>query len=196
MQIDTEETPNPETLKFIPHRPVSPARAWQFENIDQEDGVSPLALRLLKILGVTRVFLGSDFISVSKTAEQPWALVRPAVLGALLEHFSAEQPILTEGKAVAQEDGDEPIAARDFTPEAMQIVKEIRELLDTRVRPAVAQDGGDIRFHDFDMDSGVVWLEMRGACSGCPSSTATLKMGIENMLKHFIPEVSEVRPAQ
>lgn len=194
MQIDTEETPNPETLKFIPHMPVSPARAWQFETIDQADGISPLALRLLKILGVTRVFLGSDFISVSKTVDQPWALVRPAVLGALLEHFSAAQPILIEGQTKAPA-GDERPAVRDYTPEATQIVNEIKDLLDTRVRPAVAQDGGDIRFHDFDMESGVVWLEMRGACSGCPSSTATLKMGIENMLKHFIPEVNEVRPA-
>lgn len=190
MLIETEDTPNPETLKFLPHRPVSPERAWQFDSLEDAQSRSPLAARLLKVLGVSRVFLGSDFISVSKTGDKPWALVRPAVLGALLEHFTAEIPILSEDPA--------PIPAapsKTYDADAQQIVNEIEDLLESRVRPAVAQDGGDIRFHDFDKDSGVVWLEMRGACSGCPSSTATLKMGIENMLRHFIPEIKEVRAA-
>lgn len=192
MLIETEDTPNPQTLKFLPHCDVSPARAWQFEDKEEAEAHSPLAFRLMKILGVKRVFLGRDFISVTKDDAQPWALVRPAVLGGLLEHFSSNTPILNEKAA-----GEEQLkpAAREYDSDTQQIVAEIKELLDQRVRPAVAQDGGDIIFHDFDKDSGVVWLEMRGACSGCPSSTATLKVGIENMLKHFIPEITEVRPA-
>lgn len=189
MLIETEDTPNPETLKFLPHRPVSPQRAWQFDSLEDAETRSPLAARLLKVLGVGRVFLGSDFISVTKTGDKPWALVRPAVLGALLEHFTAEAPILNESAPAA----DAP--KKTYDADTQQIVNEIEDLLENRVRPAVAQDGGDIRFHDFDKDSGVVWLEMRGACSGCPSSTATLKMGIENMLRHFIPEIKEVRAA-
>jgi Fe-S cluster biogenesis protein NfuA len=192
MLIETEDTPNPETLKFLPQCAVSPARSWQFEKLEDAEGRSPLAMRLLKILGVSRVFLGSDFISVTKQVDKPWALVRPAVLGALLEHFSANLPIVTEDGPAEVRSAQ---ADRNFDDDTKQIVAEIEELLETRVRPAVAQDGGDIRFHDFDKDSGVVWLEMRGACSGCPSSTATLKMGIENMLKHFIPEITEVRAA-
>ncbi len=189
MFIETEDTPNPETLKFLPQRAVSPERAWQFDKVEDAETRSPLALRLLKILGVGRVFLGSDFISVTKKADQPWALVRPAVLGALQEHFLSNAPVLTG----EQRDNDAP--KKVFEGDVQNIVTEIEELLETRVRPAVAQDGGDIRFHDFDAEHGIVFLEMRGACSGCPSSTATLKMGIENMLKHFIPEVKEVRPA-
>lgn len=192
MLIETEDTPNPQTLKFIPQCDVSPERAWQFDDVTDAELRSPLAHRLLKILGVTRVFLGSDFISVTKSDDKPWALVRPAVLGALLEHFSADMPILND------ESGFEKPAAqaaeKEYTGDTAQIVVEIKALLDQRVRPAVAQDGGDIIFHDFDQESGIVWLEMRGACQGCPSSTMTLKMGIENMLKHFIPEISEVRP--
>lgn len=191
MFIETEDTPNPETLKFLPQREVSPARAWQFDRVEDAEGRSPLAQRLLKILGVGRVFLGSDFISVTKKPDQPWALVRPAVLGALQEHFLAGAPVLT-----GEDTGDTHEAPKKtFEGDAANIVNEIEELLETRVRPAVAQDGGDIRFHDFDAEHGIVFLEMRGACSGCPSSSATLKMGIENMLKHFIPEVKEVRPA-
>ncbi len=191
MFIETEDTPNPQTLKFKPQCEVSPARAWQFDDVADAEAHSPLAHRLMKILGVSRVFLGSDFISVTKTEDKPWALVRPAVLGGLLEHFSAGLPVLSEQmdvKATAE------ASTKEYDADTNQIVIEIKELLEQRVRPAVAQDGGDIVFHDFDKDSGVVWLEMRGACHGCPSSTATLKMGIENMLKHFIPEISEVRP--
>ncbi len=191
MQIHTEDTPNPNTLKFLPDQPVSPDRAWQFESVEEAERFSPLAVRVLKILGVKRVFLGSNFISVSKSDDKPWALVRPAVLGALLEHFSSNTPILNDVK-----DGVDTKRDKEFEGDAKQIVVEIKELLETRVRPAVAQDGGDIIFHDFEEKTGVVWLEMRGACSGCPSSTATLKVGIENMLKHFIPEITEVRPVE
>ncbi len=191
MQIQTEDTPNPNTLKFLPDQPVSPDRAWQFESVNEAEKFSPLGVRLLKILGVTRVFLGSNFISVSKSDDKPWALVRPAVLGALLEHYSAGIPILNDVKEDKQANPD-----KEFEGDAKQIVVEIKDLLETRVRPAVAQDGGDIIFHDFEEKTGVVWLEMRGACSGCPSSTATLKVGIENMLKHFIPEVTEVRAVE
>lgn len=191
MLIETEDTPNPQTLKFKPQCDVSPARAWQFDDIADAEQYSPLAHRLMKILGVSRVFLGTDFISVTKTDDKPWALVRPAVLGALLEHLSASQPILNEVQNAAPAPLD---AGKEYDADTNQIVIEIKELLEQRVRPAVAQDGGDIVFHDFDKDTGVVWLEMRGACQGCPSSTMTLKMGIENMLKHFIPEITEVRP--
>lgn len=191
MNIQTEDTPNPNTLKFLPDQPVSPDRAWQFESVEEAERFSPLAVRLLKILGVTRVFLGSNFISVSKSDDKPWALVRPAVLGALLEHYSTGLPIIT-----ASDEDKTVMPDKEFKGNAKKIVVEIKELLETRVRPAVAQDGGDIIFHDFEDKTGIVWLEMRGACSGCPSSTATLKVGIENMLKHFIPEVTEVRAVE
>lgn len=182
MFIQTEETPNPATLKFLPGRPVMGEGTADFARAEGADR-SPLASRLFTVDGVRRVFLGGDFITVTKAEEKDWALLKPALLGAIMEHFTTHQPvILSEGEntpAVNADDDDE-------------IVGQIKELLETRVRPAVAQDGGDITFHSFE--DGIVYLHMQGSCSGCPSSTATLKMGIENMLRHYVPEVLEVRP--
>lgn len=181
MFIQTEETPNPATLKFIPGREVMKTGTANFVAAGEAKR-SPLAESLFGVEGVTGVFLGSDFVTVTKGADRDWQLMKPAVLGAIMEHFTANKPVIVETAAVA---GGE-------TGEAdSEIVTQIKELLETRVRPAVAQDGGDIVFHGFE--NGVVLLEMHGSCSGCPSSTATLKMGIENMLKHYIPEVTEVR---
>jgi Fe-S cluster biogenesis protein NfuA len=181
MFIQTEATPNPATLKFIPGRIVMPAGTADFPNADSA-GRSPLAQSLFTIDGVSGVFFGSDFITVTKGGDQEWHVMKPAVLGAIMEHFTAGKPILLEGAAA-------PASSADG--EDSDIVAQIKELLDTRVRPAVAQDGGDIVFHSFE--EGVVFLHMQGSCSGCPSSTATLKSGIENMLRHYIPEVVEVR---
>lgn len=185
MFIQTEATPNPATLKFLPGRPVlGEEGAVEFRDPAQSEG-SPLAARLFEIDGVTGVFLGSDFISVTK-GEGEWQHLKPAILGAIMEHYLSGEAI-TKGPA-GQLDGVNEF----FAPEDEETVKTIKELLDTRVRPAVAQDGGDITFQGYR--DGVVFLHMRGACSGCPSSTATLRHGIENLLRHFIPEVQEVRP--
>jgi Fe-S cluster biogenesis protein NfuA len=182
MFIQTEATPNPATLKFLPGRPVMEAGTAHFEAADAA-ARSPLAERLFALPGVQGVFLGGDFITVTKADERDWQLMKPAILGVIMEHFTSGQPvILTEGAA----------AEESFADADAEIVDQIKELLDTRVRPAVAQDGGDIVFRGFE--KGVVYLHMQGSCSGCPSSTATLKMGIENMLKHYVPEVTEVRP--
>jgi Fe-S cluster biogenesis protein NfuA len=177
MFIETEQTPNPATLKFLPGRTVMPVGTANFADPD-DCGRSPLAKRLFAVPGVTGVFLGADFVSVSKDDATDWYRLKPAVLGVVMEHFTAGEPTFV-GEA-ADEDADDDA-----------VVKEIKELLDTRVRPAVAQDGGDIIFHRFE--DGVVYLHMQGSCSGCPSSTATLKAGIENMLRHYVPEVVEVR---
>ena len=181
MFIQTEATPNPATLKFLPGRDVMASGTANFEN--QEDaGRSPLAERLFQVEGVSGVFLGSDFITVAKAEDKEWYLLKPAILGVIMEHFTAGRPVMLEG--AAQEEAD--VGEDDD-----EVVSQIRELIDTRVRPAVAQDGGDIVFRGFE--NGIVFLHMQGACAGCPSSTATLKMGIENMLRHYIPEVVEVR---
>jgi Fe-S cluster biogenesis protein NfuA len=180
MFIQTEETPNPATLKFLPGRDVLADRTASFTSTE-DAGDSPLAQRLFEVEGVTSVFFGSDFVSVSKAAEKEWYLLKPAVLGVLMEHFVAGRPILLDSADVVP----------TSTGEDDEVVSTIKELLETRVRPAVAQDGGDIVFQGFEQ--GVVYLHMRGACAGCPSSTATLKMGIENMLRHYVPEVVEVR---
>jgi Fe-S cluster biogenesis protein NfuA len=185
MFIQTEATPNPATLKFIPGRPVlGEDDAIEFRDPTESEG-SPLAARLFEIDGVKGVFLGSDFISVTK-GEGEWQHLKPAILGAIMEHYLSGEAI-TEGPP-GQYDGVNEF----FAPEDEETVATIKELLDTRVRPAVAQDGGDITFQGYR--DGVVFLHMRGACSGCPSSTATLRHGIENLLRHFIPEVQEVRP--
>lgn len=182
MFIQTEETPNPATLKFLPGRAVMGEGTADFARAEGAER-SPLALRLFGIDGVRRIFLGSDFVTVTKADEKDWSLLKPALLGVIMEHFTTNQPVmLAEGIAVVLEEGAEDD----------EIVIQIKELLETRVRPAVAQDGGDIVFHSFE--DGVVYLHMQGSCSGCPSSTATLKMGIENMLRHYVPEVLEVRP--
>ena len=183
MFIQTESTPNPATLKFLPGKPVLPTGTADFPSADTAGG-SPLATRIFGAGGVAGVFFGPDFVTVTKTDEADWAHIKPGILGAIMEHFQSGQPVL-EGAAGAVDH-----ASHDGPDEG--IVSQIKELLDTRVRPAVAQDGGDITFHGFDR--GVVYLHMQGACAGCPSSTMTLKMGIENLLRHYIPEVTEVRP--
>lgn len=183
MFIQTEQTPNPATLKFLPGRAVM--ERGTLNVTDAEDARrSPLAARLFAVDGVAGVFLGADFISVTKGEGRDWATLKPEILGAVMEHFTSGAPALADDGPA--EDGD---AEADD-----EIVAQIKDLLDTRVRPAVAQDGGDIIFRGFER--GVVYLHLQGACSGCPSSTATLKMGIENLLKHFIPEVTEVRPTE
>jgi Fe-S cluster biogenesis protein NfuA len=183
MFIQTESTPNPATLKFLPGQAVMAAGTADFPSADTA-GSSPLARRLFGAEGVRAVFLGPDFVTVTKDETVEWAHIKPGILGAILEHFQSGAPVIDgEGAAGGHAAHDGPDAA---------IVGQIKELLDTRVRPAVAQDGGDITFHGFDR--GVVYLHMQGACAGCPSSTMTLKMGIENLLRHYIPEVTEVRP--
>jgi Fe-S cluster biogenesis protein NfuA len=182
MFIQTEQTPNPATLKFLPGRDVTGTGTADFP--DRGGAArSPLARALFGVDGVEGVFLGPDFVTVTKSADREWHVLKPSVLGAIMEHFAAGRPAL-EGEA---EDGH---AATDGDDDP--IVVQIKELLDLRIRPVVAQDGGDITFHGFDR--GVVYLDMKGSCAGCPSSTATLKAGIENMLRHYIPEVVEVRP--
>ncbi|MFN3938585.1 MAG: NifU family protein [Gemmobacter sp.] len=182
MFIQTETTPNPATLKFLPGQTVLEAGTADFPSADAA-AASPLARRVFGVEGVTGVFLGSDFVTVTKDDGIAWEHVKPAILGAIMEHFQSGAPAIEgeQGSAHAAHDGPDG-----------DIVRQIKELLDTRVRPAVAQDGGDITFHGFDR--GVVYLHMKGACAGCPSSTLTLKMGIENLLRHYIPEVTEVRP--
>jgi Fe-S cluster biogenesis protein NfuA len=182
MFIQTEQTPNPATLKFLPGRQVMARGVADFTE-PADAGSSPLARRLFEVDGVTGVFFGTDFITVTKAAGQDWYVLKPAVLGAIMEHYLSGDPVLAP-EAAEQDEG-----ALD---EDDEIVKQIRELIETRVRPAVAQDGGDIIFCGFER--GVVYLHMRGSCSGCPSSTITLKNGIENLLRYYVPEVVEVRP--
>jgi Fe-S cluster biogenesis protein NfuA len=182
MFIQTEQTPNPATLKFLPGREVMARGVADFTTPAAADA-SPLARRVFAVDGVTGVFFGTDFITVTKAPDQDWYALKPAVLGAIMEHFLSGDPVL-EPQAQVQDE-----AAGD---EDDEIVKQIRELIDARVRPAVAQDGGDIIFRGFER--GIVYLHMRGACSGCPSSTITLKNGIENLLRYYVPEVVEVRP--
>jgi Fe-S cluster biogenesis protein NfuA len=183
MFIQTEATPNPATLKFLPGRDVLAEGTADFRT-RSDAAVSPLASRLFEIEGVDGVFLGSDFISVTK-GDIEWHHLKPMVLGAIMEHYMSGAPVTEE------EDANDRAGA-SYDPEDEETVATIKELLETRVRPAVAQDGGDITFSGFR--KGVVYLHMRGACSGCPSSTATLRHGIENLLKHFVPEVVEIRP--
>jgi Fe-S cluster biogenesis protein NfuA len=181
MFIETEGTPNPATLKFLPGRDVMGSLGTA--DFASPDAVarSPLAARLFALDGVARVFLGQDFVTVTLTGAADWQTMRPQVLGAIMEHFVAGLPVL-EGAA---EDGLE-----DFNPADAEIVVQIKELLETRVRPAVASDGGDIVFRGFR--EGIVKLQLQGSCSGCPSSSATLKHGVENMLRHYVPEVLAV----
>ncbi|MDR0808184.1 MAG: NifU family protein [Gemmobacter sp.] len=183
MFIQTESTPNPATLKFLPGRAVLDIGTADFPSAETAEK-SPLAYRIFAVPGVTGVFFGSDFVTVTKAESSQWDHIKPAILGAIMEHFQSGAPVI-QGEARAAHGSNH--AAEDD-----EIVRQIKELLDTRVRPAVAQDGGDITFHGFDR--GVVYLHMQGACAGCPSSTLTLKMGIENLLRHYIPEVTEVRP--
>ena len=184
MFIQTESTPNPATLKFLPGQTVLDLGTADFPNAEAA-GKSPLARRIFAVDGVTGVFFGTDFVTVTKAEAVEWQHIKPAILGAIMEHYQSGATVM---------DGDAATGGghAEHTGEDGDIVRQIKELLDTRVRPAVAQDGGDITFHGFDR--GVVYLHMQGACAGCPSSTLTLKMGIENLLRHYIPEVLEVRP--
>ncbi|MEY4697171.1 MAG: hypothetical protein RIT14_1599 [Pseudomonadota bacterium] len=183
MFIQTESTPNPATLKFLPGQTVLEMGTADFPSIDAA-AKSPLARRIFATGGVTGVFFGTDFVTVTKAEDAAWDHIKPAILGAIMEHYQSGAPTI-DGEGAAG-------GHAEHTGEDGDIVRQIKELLDTRVRPAVAQDGGDITFHGFDR--GVVYLHMQGACAGCPSSTLTLKMGIENLLRHYIPEVLEVRP--
>ena len=178
MFIQTEATPNPATLKFLPGCEVMGRGTANFTDLEAA-GRSPLAERLLAMDGVTGVFLGADFITVTKADDQDWQVMKPLVLSAVMEHFTEGKPVVLADEAAEADGADEGVAAQ------------IKELIDTRVRPAVAQDGGDIVFRGFE--EGIVYLHMQGACRGCPSASATLKHGIENMLRHYIPEVTEVR---
>lgn len=186
MFIQTEITPNPATLKFLPGCEVMPDGTANFTDVKKADR-SPLAAHIFGTEGVDAVYLGGDFITVTKADTKEWETMKPLVLGAIMEHFSSGNPVIQVSDNDASDDDDDSDAA-DGSIEA-----QIKELLETRVRPAVAQDGGDIIFHSFE--EGVVYLTMQGACAGCPSSTATLKDGIEKMLIHYIPEVTEVRSA-
>ena len=183
MFIQTEATPNPETMKFLPGQIMLESGTADFPN-DKAAAKSPLAARLFATGVVAGVFLGHDFITVTKVGNVNWPHITPQILGAIMEH-------LQSGSAVMGESGHVEHGA-NFSAEDQEIVRQIQELLDTRVRPAVARDGGDITFYGYER--GIVYLNMQGACSGCPSSAVTLKMGIENLLRHFIPEVTEVRP--
>ena len=184
MFIQTEATPNPATLKFLPGRDVLEGEPRDFRT-SESSSISPLASALFEVPGVEGVFLGSDFISVTKDSAE-WSHIKPAILGVIMEHFLSGKPVIADGTA-AQETGDEFFEEADA-----ETVEVIKELLATRVRPAVAMDGGDITFKGFK--EGTVFLHMQGACSGCPSSTATLRHGIQNLLKHYVPDVVEVRP--
>lgn len=183
MFIQTESTPNPATLKFLPGQSVLEMGTADFPSVEAA-AKSPLANRIFAVEGVSGVFFGMDFVTVTKVDGVEWDHIKPAILGAIMEHYQSGAPVI-EGEQAAS-------GHAEHTGEDGEIVNQIKELLDTRVRPAVAQDGGDITFHGFDR--GVVYLHMQGACAGCPSSTLTLKMGIENLLRHYIPEVVEVRP--
>jgi Fe-S cluster biogenesis protein NfuA len=187
MFIQTEATPNPATLKFLPGRTVLDSGTMEF--VDREAAArSPLAEKLFGVPGVTSVFYGSDFVTVTKD-DSDWQHLKPAILGAIMEHYMSGNPLMADGSI----DGDQASGDDEFFNEAdAETVELIKDLIETRVRPAVASDGGDITFRGFK--DGIVYLNMKGSCAGCPSSTATLQHGIQNLLKHFVPDVVEVRP--
>jgi len=181
MFIQTEPTPNPNVLKFLPGRDVSPAQALEYRTVDAAT-TSPLAEAMFELEGVDGVFFGADYVSVTRQTQGPdWTEMKPAILAAIMDHFVSGQP-LTRGA----------VEAEGHAEDDSEIVAEIKALLDSRIRPAVAQDGGDILFDSFDEETGVLSLRMRGACSGCPSSSATLKAGVEQMMRHYVPEVTRV----
>lgn len=184
MFIQTEQTPNPMTLKFLPGRVVMDEGTVFFRNLEEASN-SFFAKRLFQVEGVEGVFFGSDFITITKSEELDWEVMKPLVLGSIMDHFNSEDKTI-------EDDISKGVKSLESNENDSDVVKQIKELLDTRVRPAVAMDGGDIVYQSFE--DGVVYLSMQGSCSGCPSSSATLKMGIENMLKHYVPEVKEVRP--
>ena len=185
MFIQTETTPNPATIKFLPGQRIIDSGSYDFPDVTAA-AVSPLARRLFGIVGVMRVFIAVDYVSVTKADDTDWSMLKPMILVALMEHLSTRQPVIEDAYAAAMTGLGESEADDEITIQ-------IKELLDTRVRPMVARDGGDIVFDRFE--DGIVYLRMQGACSGCPSSTATLKSGIESMLRHYMPQVQEVRAA-
>ncbi len=186
MFIQTEATPNPSVLKFLPGREVMTGGTREFHD-GGEAQASPLARDLFHIAGVSRVFFGGDFLTVRKDDDHDWSHLKAPILAAIMDHFTSGQALIA-----GEESGHDD---RVYEGDAAQIVVEIKELLDSRIRPAVAQDGGDILFSHYEPDNGTVWLHMRGACAGCPSSSATLKAGVENMLRHYVPEVTRVEQA-
>ncbi len=187
MFIQTDMTPNPNTIKFLPGLEILPSgRSYEFNSEKSAEYISPLAMLLFSIKGVKGVFFGEDFIAVTKTDNIDWEELRASILGRLMDHFIAKMPVFFDEVNVFEEESVE----ESFDEADKDIVNEIKELLEIRVRPAVSQDGGDIIFHGFK--NGVVYLRMKGACAGCPSSTMTLKHGIENMLRHYVPEVVSV----
>jgi Fe-S cluster biogenesis protein NfuA len=188
MFIQTEATPNPDVLKFLPGREVMGEGTREFRDAAQAEG-SPLAADLFALGDVTRVFFGPDFLTVTRSGGgREWPQLKAPILAVVMDHFTSGRPLLTDQTLEGHDEGD-------YEGETAQIVAEIKDLLDTRIRPAVAQDGGDITFNRFDAASGAVFLHMRGACSGCPSSAATLRAGVENMLRHYVPEVTRVEQA-
>ena len=187
MFIQTEPTPNPLSLKFLPGRIVMKEGTAFFQDKSKSSN-SPLAKRLFSIEGVSGVFFGNDFITITQEKNTDWQILKPMILGAIMDHYNSDEEVLIKSKNNSINIDSKLSEAKQ---EDNEIVKQIKDLLDTRIRPAVAMDGGDIVFQRFE--KGIVYLHMQGACSGCPSSTATLKMGIENMLKHYVPEVKEIR---
>ena len=183
MFIQTEATPNPEVLKFLPGRELLPGGSREFVSKTEADA-SPLARALFQLDGVTRVYFGDDFLTVTKDDERDWSHLKAPILAEIMDHFTSGAALIDDAEAAIDEEV--------YEGETAQVVAEIKDLIETRIRPAVAQDGGDIIFNRFEPETGVVWLHMRGACSGCPSSSATLKAGVENMLKHYVPEVTRV----
>ncbi len=188
MFIQTESTPNPRTLKFLPGRDVLGGGSRDYADPEAATD-SPLAQAVFAVDGVERVYLSGDFLTVTKAEGIEWPHLKPHVLAAIMDHFTSGRPVLVDA---AEGKGDSEEADIAYEGEAADIVKEIKEIIDARVRPAVARDGGDITFHSWDHEHGVVKLNMRGSCAGCPSSTLTLKQGIENMLRHYVPEVTRV----
>ena len=185
MFIQTEATPNPATLKFMPGRVLAPEGSHEFRDPDAAQA-SPLARRLFALDGVTGVFFGEDFVTVTRGSDAcEWPQLKAPILAAIMDHFTSGEPLF-------ETEAGQGHGAEIYEGETAQVVAEIKDLLDNRIRPAVAQDGGDILFDRFEPDTGIVWLHMRGACSGCPSSGATLKAGVENMLRHYVPEVTRV----
>jgi Fe-S cluster biogenesis protein NfuA len=183
MFIQTEATPNPQVLKFLPGRKILAGGSREFAT-PAEGAASPLARALFAIDGVTRVYFGDDFLTVTKDAERDWSHLKAPILAEIMDHFTSGAELIGDAEAIADEEV--------YEGETAQVVAEIKDLIETRIRPAVAQDGGDILFSRFEPATGVVWLNMRGACSGCPSSAATLKSGVENLLRHYVPEVTRV----
>ncbi|MGB1360547.1 MAG: NifU family protein [Alphaproteobacteria bacterium] len=184
MFIQTEQTPNPATLKFIPECSILESGTASFQTAEDAKDISPFATKLFAVNGVAGVFFGKDFVTITKSDDIEWMDLKPLVLGEMIQFLSSGEKIITTDADIVTEEAD-------VDPSDDEIVAQIKELINTRVRPAVAQDGGDIIFHEFT--DGIVYVSMQGACDGCPASTATLKMGIENMLKYYIPEVIEVR---